>query len=128
DDDILMLAGVQHAKNPKIKLNYLKVTSGKEVVPEAEIGITMSGKEYEAKASGNGPVDAAIKALKQILKKKMVLQEFVIQSINRGSDDIGKVHMQLLYEDKIYYGFGANTDIVVASLEAYIDAINKFKS
>ena len=56
----------------------------------------------------------------------MVLQEFTIQAINRGSDDVGKVHMQVKYDGNIYYGFGANTDIVAASLEAYIDAINKF--
>lgn len=127
DDDVLMLAGIQHSKQQKIKLNYLRVISGKDVIPEAKIGISISGKTFEGKSSGNGPVDAAIKALKSILRKEMVLQEFVIQSINRGSDDVGKVHMQVLYNGKVYYGFGANTDIVVASLEAYIDAINKFK-
>ena len=45
----------------------------------------------------------------------------------KGSDDVGKVHMQVEYEGSMYYGFGANTDIVTASVEAYIDCINKFK-
>ena len=48
--------------------------------------------------------------------------------ISKGSDDVGKVHMQVEYDNQIYYGFGANTDIIAASVEAYIDCINKFKS
>ena len=46
--------------------------------------------------------------------------------IGKGSDDMGKVHMQVEYDNRIYYGFGANTDIIAASVEAYIDCINKF--
>ena len=46
---------------------------------------------------------------------------------NKGSDDVGKVHMQVEYDGAVYYGFGANTDIVTASVEAYIDAINNFR-
>ena len=49
-----------------------------------------------------------------------------IQSINKGSDDACKVHMQVETEGHVYYGFGSNTDIVAASIEAYIDCINKF--
>lgn len=71
-------------------------------------------------------MDAAIKALKQIIHRQMVLKEFTIQAISKGSDDVGKVHMQVEYDNRMYYGFGANTDIIAASLEAYIDAINKF--
>ena len=57
----------------------------------------------------------------------MTLKEFTIQAISKGSDDLGKVHMQVEYEGHCYYGFGANTDIVTASVEAYIDCINKFR-
>ena len=48
--------------------------------------------------------------------------------INKGSDDVGKVHMQVEHDGHLYYGFGANTDIVTASVDAYIDCINKFKT
>ncbi len=126
DDDIMMLAGMERSANSRIKLDYLQVTSGKGVKAVASVGLDIAGEKFEAAASGNGPVDAAIKAMKQIIKREMVLQEFTIQAINRGSDDVGKVHMQVKYDGNIYYGFGANTDIVAASLEAYIDAINKF--
>ena len=83
-------------------------------------------KRYEA-AAGNGPVDAGIKAVKKaICNSDMSIHEFLIQAINKGSDDTGKVHMQVEYKGNTYYGFSAHTDIIAASVEAFIDAINKF--
>ena len=127
DDDILMLAGQDRAASNNIKLDYLQVTTGMGVKSVACIGLDIAGEKFEASASGNGPVDAAIKALKNIIKRQMTLKEFTIQAISKGSDDVGKVHMQVEYNGSVYYGFGANTDIVTASVEAYIDCINKFK-
>lgn len=128
DDDILLLAGADRAQNHHIKLDYLQVTSGSGVRPVASLGLDIAGEKFEAAASGNGPVDAAIRALKQIIKREMTLKEFTIQAISKGSDDVGKVHMQVEYNGNVYYGFGANTDIISASVEAYIDCINKFRS
>ena len=91
----------------------------------ASIGLLIAGEKFESAASGNGPVDAAIKALKTIIHRQMTLKEFTIQAISKGSDDMGKVHMQVEYDGHVYYGFGAITDIVTASVEAYIDCINK---
>ncbi|MBP1663875.1 MAG: 2-isopropylmalate synthase [Bacteroidetes bacterium] len=126
DDDVLVLAGMERSEQKRIKIDYLQVTSGVGVKAVASLGLIIAGEKFEAAASGNGPVDAAIKALKQIIKRNMTLQEFTIQAISRGSDDVGKVHMQVEHQGGIYYGFGANTDIIAASVEAYIDAINKF--
>lgn len=127
DDDILMLAGADTAESHSVKLDFLQVTTGKGVKSVASIGLNISGQKFEAASSGNGPVDAAIKALKKIILKQMTLKEFTIQAISKGSDDVGKVHMQVEYDGQMYYGFGANTDIVTASVEAYIDCINKFR-
>ncbi len=127
DDDILLLAGADRTQNHRIKLDYLQVTSGVGVKSVASLGLNISGEKFEACAGGNGPVDAAIKALKKIIDRHMVLKEFTIQAISKGSDDMGKVHMQVEYDGQVYYGFGANTDIIAASVEAYIDCINKFK-
>ena len=127
DDDILILAGADRADLHNIKLEYLQVTTGKGVRSVASIGLSISGEKFEAAATGNGPVDAAIKALKVIIRREMTLKEFTIQAISKGSDDLGKVHMQVEHAGHLYYGFGANTDIVTASVEAYIDCINKFK-
>ena len=127
DADVLMLAGADTADAHAVKLEFLQVTTGKGVKSVASIGLDISNQKFEAAASGNGPVDAAIKALKKIIMKQMTLKEFTIQAISKGSDDVGKVHMQVEYDGSLYYGFGANTDIVTASVEAYIDCINKFK-
>lgn len=128
DDDILMLAGADTAAEHAVKLDYLQVTTGKGVKSVASIGLDIAGQKFEECASGNGPVDAAIKALKRIITKNMTLKEFTIQAIDKGSDDVGKVHMQVEYNGHVYYGFGADTDIVTASVEAYIDCINKFRN
>lgn len=127
DDDIMVLAGADRNDNHHIKLEFLQVTSGVGVRSVASLGLNIAGERFESAASGNGPVDAAIKALKKIIDRHMELKEFTIQAISKGSDDMGKVHMQVEYDGQMYYGFGANTDIIAASVEAYIDCINKFK-
>ena len=127
DEDLLVLSGMDRSDDHHVKLEFLQVTSGVGVRPVASIGLDIAGEKFEAAAVGNGPVDAAINALKEIIKRPMVLKEFTIQNITKGSNDVGKVHMQVEHEGKLYYGFSANTDIVAASVEAYIDCINKFK-
>ncbi|MCP9611277.1 2-isopropylmalate synthase [Coprobacter tertius] len=126
DDDVLMLVGKHRSENARIHLEYLQVTSGVGVQSVASVCLSIAGEKFEAAASGNGPVDAAINAVKQIIHRKMTVQEFLIQAITKGSDDVGKVHITVSYEGTHYYGFSANTDIIAASVEAFIDAINKF--
>ncbi|MDD2243357.1 MAG: 2-isopropylmalate synthase [Dysgonamonadaceae bacterium] len=125
DDDILMLVG-KDTRLHRIKIDFLQVVCGIGVQDVASIGLNIAGEHFEATATGNGPVDAAIKAVKNIISRKMVIKEFLIQAIDHGSDDTGKVHMQVEHNGLIYYGFSANTDIVAASVEAFIDAVNKF--
>jgi len=125
DDDVLMLAG-EHRANRRIKVDYLQVSSGVGIKSVASVCLDIAGEKFEACASGNGPVDAAITAIKQIIRRKMLVKEFLIQAINKGSNDVGKVHMTVEHDGKPYYGFSANTDIIAASAEAFVDAINKF--
>ncbi len=126
DDDVLMLTGEHNKASHRIKLAYLQVTSGVGIQAVASVGLDIAGEKFEACASGNGPVDAAINAVKKIIHRQMLLREFLIQAINKGSNDIGKVHMTVEHEGVQYHGFSANTDIVAASTEAYLDCINKF--
>ncbi len=125
DDDIALLVGDATQKERRIKLDYLQVVSGKSLRPMATVCLDIAGEKFSATSAGNGPVDAAIKSVKQIIHRQVVIEEFLVQAITRGSDDIGKVHMQVEYEDSIYHGFGAHTDIITASVEAFLDAINK---
>ena len=126
DEDLLIIAGKETDKMHRIKLDYLQVISGLGIRNVANVGLDIAGEKFEASSSGNGPVDAAINAIKQIIRRQMIIEEFLIQAINRGSDDTGKVHMQVSHDGINYYGFSANTDIVTASAEAFINAVNKF--
>ena len=125
DDDILMLAGAARTGERVVKVDWLQATSGVGMKPVASVGLDIAGEKFEAAATGNGPVDAAINALRQIVKRKITINEFTIQGISKGSDDCCKVHMQVEYEGHIFYGFAASTDIVTASIDAYVDCINK---
>lgn len=127
DDDVLLLAGEHHKATRRLKLDFLQVTSGVGVKSVASVGLDIAGgANSEACASGNGPVDAGNNCNQADYHRKMLVKEFLIQAISKGSNDIGKVHMTVEYEGTTYYGFSANTDIVAASAEAFIDAINKF--
>ncbi len=125
DDDIALLVGDATRKERRIKLDFLQVFSGKSLKPMSNVVLNIAGEKFEATASGNGPVDAAINAVKQIIHRQVTIEEFLVQAINHGSDDVGKVHMQIDHDNNIYHGFGANTDIITASIEAFLDGINK---
>jgi 2-isopropylmalate synthase len=81
-----------------------------------------------ATAEGNGPFDAAFKAVAKLIDEPFDLDEFLIQAITRGSDDVGKVHVRVKGRGRIFYGFSADTDIVTASVKALVDALNKMLS
>ena len=127
DDDIRILTGDVFQGEKSLKLELLQVVCGKSTVPVATVGLRINGEIHTSTASGNGPIDAAFTAAKHLISKTVHLEEFLIQAITKGSDDFGKVHIQVENEGKIYYGFVTHTDIVTASVEAFIDAIAKIK-
>lgn len=126
DEDLLVLLGDNARKNEssKISLKSLQVVTGM-LIPTATVVLVISGVEYTATDTGNGPLDAAVSAIKQIINKQITLQEFLLQAMTRGSNDIGKVHVQVSVDGTIAHGFAAHTDIIRAAVEAYIDGINK---
>lgn len=124
DDDLLLLMN-ETKKKKGIELKSLQVLSGSLITPSAIIRLIINNEEHVATGIGNGPVDAAFTAVNTILKKNVQLEEFLIQAMTRGSDDLGKVHIQIMYKGHMYYGFGADTDIVIASVKAYLDGLNK---
>jgi len=125
DDDLKILAGTATIEEKHMKLDLLQVVCGKSAVPMATVRLKINDDIVSATASGNGPIDAAFSAVKQLINRKVRLEEFLIQAITRGSDDMGKVHVQIENRGKLYYGFSANTDIITASVEAFIEAISK---
>jgi len=127
DEDIRILTGEVYQGEKSLKLENLQILCGKSVTPVATVGIKINGEVHTSTAAGNGPIDAAFTAVKHLISKTIHLEEFLIQAITKGSDDLGKVHVQVEHQGKIFYGFGTNTDIVTASVEAFIDAISKIK-
>jgi 2-isopropylmalate synthase len=124
DDDLLLLLGEERNDSRKIKIEYMEVVCGKSSKPMATITLLYNGESITETCGGNGPVDAAFQAIRKIVKTKVKLEEFLVQAITRGSDDLGKVHIQVEYKGGIFYGFGANSDIITASAEALVDALN----
>jgi 2-isopropylmalate synthase len=127
DEDIRILAGAVFQGEKSMKLDLLQVSCGKSLIPVATVGMKINGEVHLSTASGNGPIDAAFTAVKHLISKTVHLEEFLIQAITKGSDDLGKVHIQVEHQGKTYYGFSANTDIITASVEAFIDAIAKIQ-
>ena len=126
DDDLRILAGMEErAGEKRIILKALQVIAGKGSIPTATVVLELNGEDISATATGNGPIDAAFNAVKLIVTKKARLEEFLIQAITRGSNDLGKVHIQVEYKGGVYYGFSASTDIITASVEAYVDALGR---
>jgi 2-isopropylmalate synthase len=126
DDDLQALVGKPEARQDQgIKLERLQVLCGKTAIPTATVTLNFSGESFTETSSGNGPVDAAFDAIRKLIHQRFRLEEFLVQAITRGSDDVGKVHIQIESKGNYYYGFSGNTDIVTASVEALLDAINK---
>jgi len=123
DEDLHVLVGKEQRGPRSIELRSLQVICGKSTYPTATVTLSIHGTCQTESARGNGPVDAAFSAVKKIVKKKVRLEEFLIQAITRGSNDIGKVHVQVHHKGVMYYGFSASTDIITASVEAFVDAL-----
>lgn len=128
DEDLLQLAGdtTGRGARSKIKLRRLQVLSG-TLIPTAVVVVEIGGEEFTASATGNGPVDAAVTAIKSLIDRKVIIHEFLIQAMTKGSNDVGRVHIQLHQVDtqNMVHGFAANTDVVRAAVEAFIDGLNK---
>jgi 2-isopropylmalate synthase len=87
--------------------------------------INPDGEELMDAATGTGPVDAIYKAINRVVNVPNQLIEFSVQSVTAGIDAIGEVTIRLKYGDRIFSGHSANTDIIVASAQAYVNALNR---
>ncbi len=110
------------------KLVSLRVASETGETPHARITLSVGGTESQSEADGDGPVDASFKALERIASSQSELLLFSVNSITGGTDAQGEVTVRLAKEGRVVNGQGADTDIVVASVKAYINALNKLFS
>lgn len=110
---------------PVYKLVSFIINNGNIIQSSAQITVVKDGKEYSAISMGDGPIDASFRALEQILGHKYELDDFQIQAVTEGKEAIGSAIVRLRSNGKLYSANGISTDIIGASIYAYINAVNK---
>ncbi len=128
DEDIETIVSTELMKASEVFVfEGLRVNAGTESDPRAlvRIRVTESGEVIEKEMGGDGPVDAAFRAIAEITGTNSKLQKFDIKGITGGTDALGEVTVTLEEDDQVVRGHGAHTDILVAAAMAYITAINK---
>jgi 2-isopropylmalate synthase len=121
-----LVAEEQRTVSEEYHLDRLQVTCGDRGIPTAAVRlIGPDGKTMEDAALGTGPVDAVYKAINRIVKVPNSLTEFSVKSVTEGIDAIGEVLIRIESDGITYTGRGADTDIIVSSAKAYINALNR---
>ncbi len=130
DDDLIGLraiSGIQQSSD-RLELTSLQVCSKTGVSPTANLTLNIDGSAVAVSAEGNGPVDASFRAVEQAIQRTPSLELYSVNSITGGTDAQGEVSVRLRENGRIVNGHGADTDIVIASVKAYINAINRLES
>jgi len=121
-----LVAEEQRTVSEVYHLDRIQISCGDRGIPTASVVLTGSDGQVQSDAAlGSGPVDAAFKAIDKIVKMPNTLTEFSIKSITEGIDAIGEVLCRIESDGVTYTGRGADTDIIVASAKAYINALNR---
>jgi 2-isopropylmalate synthase len=108
------------------RIDHVQVVCGDHTVPTATVKmITPDGSVVTESSTGTGPVDAAYKAIDRVFGVSVKLNEYVVQAVTAGIDALGEVTVRVQHEGRVYSGHAANTDVVVASARAYVNALNR---
>ena len=127
DEDLINLVSKIHTNKSSIAFNYMNVSTESGKRPHAHIILDIDGKMTEAKANGDGAVDAAFNAIEKIVGSDSQLLLYSVNNITSGTDAQGEVTVRISKNDVVFNGHGADTDIVKASVLALINALNKLK-
>ncbi len=130
DWDLEAIANDEIQQTPELfRLELVQVTCGDRARATATVTLrTPEGKELSDAAIGTGPVDAVYRAINRVVNVPNELIEFSVQSVTAGIDAIGEVTIRLRHDGRVYSGHAANTDIIVASAQAYVNALNRLYS
>lgn len=132
DDDLIALVEGHIAEVQKVwSLEYLNVVSGTATIPTATVKLRKHNGQadelYQEAGTGDGPVDAVLKAIDRITNIKGTLVEYNIRAVSQGKDAMGEVTIKADFGDKkLIPGKGASTDVIEASARAYLNALNRF--
>jgi len=127
EDDLLALMrdSSSDAAHDHIQLKHLRVVCGTEGPQTADMTLMIDGIEHEVSTKGDGPVDAAFNAVKALFPHEARLQLYQVHAVTEGTDAQATVSVRMEEDGKISMGQSADTDTVVASARAYINALNK---
>jgi len=126
DEDIITLIEQKMRSVPEIySLNYLQTSSGSGIVPTATIRLKYKNQVIQEAACGDGPVDAAYRAIDKITRMKPQLLDYNLRALSGGKDAQGEVVVRLSVSGRTFVGQGISTDIIEASVRAYLNALNK---
>jgi len=129
DDDLISIVEDEtKAVKPVWGLESFEINSGTKVSPTASVSLKYKNKIISAKSSGDGPVDACFKAIDKATSIKGELQDYRIEAVTKGKDALGEVSLKLKAKDCVVTARGSSTDIIEASVRAYINALNKIES
>lgn len=125
DLEALVLDHLSFAE-PRYRLDYLQTVGGSKSIPSAVIRLKKDDNTtIEEVAIGSGPIDAAYNAINKITGLSIGLENYQINAVTQGRDALGEVQVQLQYQDRTIKGRGTSTDIVEASVKAYLNGLNK---
>jgi len=125
DDDLIALVHQNDAAEDRLKLKSLRVVCGTEGPQTADMVMEVDGSDVKTSATGDGPVDAAFNAVKSIFPHGAHLQLYQVSAVTEGTDAQATVSVRMEEEGRIATGQSADTDTVVASTKAYINALNR---
>lgn len=127
DEDLQALVSdeILTPENDHFAFVGLRAHSETGEAPQAKVTVKVGGKEHSAESEGSGPVDAAFKAIEKIAPSGSELLLYSVNAITSGTESQGEVTVRLSKGDRVVNGMGADTDIVVASAKAYLNALNK---
>jgi len=127
DDDIISLVDSRIHENQKFELDTIQASSGNFAIPSATVSIKVDGEIKKTAAFGDGPVDASFRAIRKLTGFKGKLLKFSINSITGGADAQGGVLVTIKDKGKTVRAHGSDTDIIVASAQAFLSSINKLE-
>ena len=125
DDDLIALIRQNDTVEDLLKLKHLRVVCGTEGPQTADLTLEIDGEEKTVHATGDGPVDSAFNAVKALFKHSARLQLYQVHAVTEGTDAQATVSVRLEEDGRIATGQSADTDTVVASVKAYINALNR---
>lgn len=108
-------------------LKNLHVESGSDITPSAMVELEIDGRSVTNKSSGDGPVDATYRTIKDMVKTGSHLLSYEVKAITGGTDALGEVTVRLEEDGRTVVGQGADTDIITASAKAYLNALNRLE-